>query len=652
MDPASWERLKGVISDALERPPDERQAFVRQRCADPAILGQALHLLELGETDPGLVAGMPFDSDPGRDDFADLPTGTRINQYEVLGQLGRGGMGQVFLCYDHELHRRVALKCLLSAGSNLALERSRIRAEAQAAAAITHPNVAAVYHVVEHGTRAFIVMEYVEGESLSSRLRRERLTITEAVTFARQLAAALQAAHARRVIHGDLKPGNVQVTIGGSVKVLDFGIAMMLRTVSTMASDATTRTELRPRMPALFATGGTPPYMSPEQLQGYVIDERSDIFSLGVVLFEMATGRRPFNGSDAQTMMRAQETPAPRAESIERRVPRRLGDIIARTLEVDLNQRYQSITDVEAGLEAVLRRMNRTNRDLIREWVPRVALAVPVIVLLIAFLGLVKTFGFNTNFGRTGAHARFGLESPAGYLRWGMLGIAPKLVVMTIMAAIVMAARIVLRGLALIGPIGRVMEGARRSARRLASATGLDKPSTLAQALAGLGVVLIFGLLWYFGDLVAAFQASFNSAPVEMLQPMRESARARGHYQLAFTIVTLVLGFGLFRVLQLRKRQRNREGRAHVAALGAVIAVAILLNEVPYRSFNYRDFERVELAGQRCYIIGESGDEFLVLCPRANPPRNRAVRRDDPQLLRPGIIENVFRGLNPVPPNP
>ena len=658
MDAASWERLKGVISDAMTRPAAERKDFVRDRCTDPSLLDDALSLLEYGETNPNFVARVALDLDARQDEVADLPIGSRIGQYEVVGRLGRGGMGQVFLGYDHELRRSVALKCLLSAGSSVTSDHARIRAEAQAAAAINHPNIAAVYHVVDHGSRAFIVMEYVAGESLSARMRREPLTIEQAVAMGCQLAAALRAAHERGVIHGDLKPANIQVALDGSVKVLDFGIAMILRTVTTaVTSDSTVSVDLadalaRSRRQPPFVIGGTPPYMSPEQILGWVVDERSDIFSLGVVLFEMVTRRRPFNGSDSKAVLRAQETPAPRAESIERSVPRTFGDVIARALQTDINRRYQSVAETEAALKTVQRRLKQSTADLLKLWLPRIAIAIPLIVLALGILGAIKTFGFNNNFGRTGAHARFGLESLPAYVRWGMLGIAPKLVVMTITAVVVMGAGIVFRSLELIGPIGRATRRMGRRVRRLIAELGLDRPSTLAQALAGIGMALVIALVWYFTDLIAAFQASFNSAPAETLWPMRESAIARGYYQVAFSVLTVALGFGLFKVLQMRKRQGSRDGKIQLAALIAVFAVTVLLNEVPYRSFNYRDFERVEFAGARCYIIGESGNEFLILCPASNPPRNRVVQRGDPQLQRLGIIENVFRGLNPVPSSP
>jgi serine/threonine-protein kinase len=193
-----------------------------------------------------------------------------------------------------------------------------------------HPNVATIHDVVEHDDRAFIVMEYVEGESLAARLKRERLPIERVVAIGRQLASALAAAHACGVVHRDLKPGNVHFATDGTVKVLDFGIA-----------NAPTPHGPQP---------GTPPYMSPEQLQGRAVDERSDIYSLGVVLFEMATGRRPHPETDAADLVIAIATGAPRADGVDPRVPTPLADIIATALAVDVESRYRSATEIGAAL--------------------------------------------------------------------------------------------------------------------------------------------------------------------------------------------------------------------------------------------------------------------------------------------------------------
>lgn len=649
MDAATWKRLKGVIADAMTRPPGERQAFVRDRCTDASLVREALSLLAYGEANPHFVARVTAEPDESGDPD-DLPIGTRIGQYEVVGRLGRGGMGQVFLAYDHELNRSVALKCLLS-GGNEEVDQSRIRFEAQAAAAITHPHIAAVYHLVDYGPRAFIVMEYVAGESLSALMRRARLRVDQAVTITRQLASALIAAHNSGVIHGDLKPANVHVTPNGSVKILDFGIAMVLRPITTAAADDATTArksaDILRHEPTPLMIGGTPPYMSPEQIIGSAVDQRSDIFSLGVMLFEMVTGHRPFVGADAAEIFRAQAAPAQRADAVERNVPRALADVIALALQVELPLRYQSVAEMDRALALVQPKPKHSARELIRAWVPRIAIVIVLTVAVLGTLGAIKTFGFNNNFGRTGPHARFGTESLATYLRWGMLGIGPKLLVLTITTVAVMGVGVLLRGLEMIEPIGRAMRPLYRQIRVATKTMGFDRPSVLAQALAGAGVVGVILLVWFFGDLISAFQASFNSAPIERLMPMRESARIRGYYQLTCSLLTVSLGVGLVRVMQLRRRLADHETWMPVAALVAVIVVTLLMTEVPYRSLNHRDFERVQYAGERCYIIGESGNELLILCTTVAPPRNRVVRRDDPQLRRLGITENVFRGLDP-----
>jgi len=187
-------------------------------------------------------------------------------------------MGEVFLGRDPRLDRLVALKCLFSTTSGVESLRARIIHEARAAARVSHAHVAAVHDVLEHDGRAFIVMEYVEGENLAVLLKREPLPPERVVAIGRQIAGALAAAHAKGIIHRDLKPANVQVTPDGSIKILDFGIATALASISatTAADDATTATAVRGPLP------GTPAYMSPEHLLGRTVDERSDLFSLGV----------------------------------------------------------------------------------------------------------------------------------------------------------------------------------------------------------------------------------------------------------------------------------------------------------------------------------------------------------------------------------
>jgi hypothetical protein len=271
-------------------------------------------------------------------------------------------------------------------------------------------------------------------------------------------------------------------------------------------------------------------------------------------------------------------------------------------------------------------------------------------VAAIPILGLVKTFGFNNNFARTGPFARFGVESWTEHFRWGLLGITPMLLVMMAVGVMALAVRFAFRIIEKFGgPPGRAARWLRGIARPPVAALDLDQPAVLAQVVAGAGMLAIMVFVWHRIDLLNAFGSSFNSAPLPMLMPMRESAPARAYYQIELSVLTLALSTGLYKVLQARRRSAAAEGRWTIAALVALVATTIVLNELPYRSFNYRDFERVDYAGGRCYITGETRTEFLILCPGSEPPRNHAVQRDDPKLRRLGIIENVFRGVSTAP---
>jgi len=633
MDPTSWRRAKDVISEALKRHPSERERYVRSHCDDAALADELVSIL--------MVDGEPAAADAA--DTAAYDPGTRIGPYIVLDRLGRGGMGEVFLGSDPRLQRKVALKCVIRSLAGAGEERQRILHEARAAARVNHPNVATIHDILEVEDRAFIVMEYVEGESLAARLKRERLPVAAIVDIGRQLASALAAAHAKGVVHRDLKPANIQLTPDGHAKVLDFGIANAPRV--TASSSAVTGGPQALHTTVRVGQPGTPPYMSPEQLLGRAVDERSDIFSLGVVLFEMATGRRPFRGDDHLTLIVEQANGAPRADAADPRVPRPLADVIAKMLHVEAAERFESAGQVGTALAAISREIESRAEPLSRK-IARGLVAAVGLLAAIELLGVVRTVGFNVNFGRIGPFARFGVESWTEYFRWGLLGIAPKLLIMTAVGLTALLVRFVFRLLERVPPVGRSTRRLRGSGRRLAAQLDLGDPTTAAQVLATAGIVAVLVFARYQIDVLNASLSSFNSAPIAVFMPIREAASARGLYQIELTVLTFVLAVGLYTVWQARRRRAIRDGRWALVALAAVVGLTILMNELPFRSLNYRDFERVDYAGSRCYITGETGGELLILCPAADPPRNRAVRRDDPQLHRMGIIENVFRGVN------
>jgi eukaryotic-like serine/threonine-protein kinase len=317
--------------------------------------------------------------------------GSTVGPYRVLARLGAGGMGEVFLGDDPRLGRRVALKCV-SAASQDGEWRAHSLREARAAARLTHPNIAAVHDVLEQDGRMFIVMEYVEGESLAARLARGALAPDEVTAIGRQLASAMSAAHADGVIHRDLKPANIQLSAGGSVKVLDFGVAKL--SAPRSGSDEETRAVVGE--PTLGGRPGTATYMAPEQLSRGQTDARSDIYSLGLVLFEAATGVRPFPETDVVSLaLAAASRPAPEASSINPAVPPTLGRVIARALEFDPTKRFASARELELALgpgsgEDVAGRpppSGPAGRDWWRQGRRRAIASVCVMVIVVATVG-------------------------------------------------------------------------------------------------------------------------------------------------------------------------------------------------------------------------------------------------------------------------
>jgi hypothetical protein len=278
--PEQFARLKMVFQDALDQPSEIRRAWLREECGgDTALLREAESLLATFDTAGDFLEGAA-QVDPV--DLDTLPPGTRIGSYEILDEIGRGGMGIVYLAEDVRLGRRVALKSLPAAVAAERDLRERLRREARAAATISHPAVATVYALEEVGDDLFIASEYVQGDTLRDLILRGPLAPERAREIAADIAAALAAAHEAGVIHRDLKPENVLIRSDGSVKVVDFGIAHV------EGSDASRLTQTG------FALG-TPAYMAPEQLLGRAVDPRADVYSWGVVLSEMLLGRHPLD---------------------------------------------------------------------------------------------------------------------------------------------------------------------------------------------------------------------------------------------------------------------------------------------------------------------------------------------------------------------
>ena len=272
-----------------------------------------------------------------------LSSGTRIGRYKILSQLGVGGMGEVYLAEDTKLNRRVAIKLLPAGSLESESANRRLLREARAAANLDHPNICAIHEVAEEDGRNFICMQYVEGETLEAKMKRGPLDLNEVLAIATQVADALTEAHARETVHRDIKPSNIMVTARGSVKVMDFGLAKQIKQTDMIQSEAETEALLS----AAGAIIGTLPYMSPEQVRGEALDGRSDIFSFGVVVYEMVSGQQPFATKSSAATASAILTlePAPLAR-FSKDVPAELERIVSKALHKNPDERYQTSRDL------------------------------------------------------------------------------------------------------------------------------------------------------------------------------------------------------------------------------------------------------------------------------------------------------------------
>ena len=350
MDAERWKRVDELLHSALAVPPDRRDEFLRQLCAGDAGLEQEVRSLldshrNLGgflERPAIRVAAQTIAKTEARE-AGDSVLGRTISHYRVLAKLGSGGMGVVYEAEDIRLGRRVALKFLPESLAHDERTLQRFEREARVASSLNHPNICTIYEVEEYDHQPVIVMELLEGKSLKERICEGPISTDELLDFGIQASDALEAAHAKGIIHRDIKPGNIFIIGHVRVKILDFGLAKVRPVEDQSEEEALTLAGIIP---------GTTSYMSPEQVRGEEIDGRSDLFSLGVVLYEMATGQRPFVGKNRVVLMNAILNARPAAaSSVNRSLPAALDIIIARALEKDRGKRFQRGADICSELK-------------------------------------------------------------------------------------------------------------------------------------------------------------------------------------------------------------------------------------------------------------------------------------------------------------
>jgi serine/threonine-protein kinase len=541
-------------------------------------------------------------------------------RFRIIRQLGRGGMGEVYLASDTKLETLVALKVFLDTASREAQHARRCSG---------HPHIVTIHDVLEATVRGrpmtVLVMEHVTGRPASHVIDDGPVAIIDAVRWAREVAGAVAHAHDCDVLHCDLKPANVLITPDGA-KVVDFGIGR-----STF--------EAQRVRGGLF---GTLPYMAPEQLFDREYSRFGDIYSLGVTLFELLTGRLPFEGEGAELVLRIVGAPPPSLREFRRDVPPGLERVVARALAKRPAERYRSARAFEHALDQFAAEYEREGPTQVARPSTRLtyAAAAAALLALVTFAGFVTSTLFEGPLQRTGAFAGGSLlEWPV----WGVRALVAAALFTAIAAAVV--AGIALPWRLLAAGIGRRSAGSSGAAddagllRRLVpSLTARAKLLLVAQA------ALLIGSGWYFRDIFVGIDSFIGQKSTADLWAIGPQNRAR-HDAFALILCAQLWVFGTiwFRMFRHAQSSADRPVTKFAIAGLATVGVALFVGHViPFRIIHHNERERVVYDSHLCYLVGQRESEALLFCPLQLPSWSRVVALSDRALHREGIVENMF----------
>jgi serine/threonine-protein kinase len=542
-------------------------------------------------------------------------------RYALHEKVGEGSFGAVFRAWDTQLEREVAVKLFQSRPYDSS--SSRILAEARAIARIRHDNVVTIFSVESHDDVEGLCMEFIHGTTLDDFLKPHGvLGANEAGLIARDVGRALAAVHAAGFIHRDVKARNVMREANGRIVLMDFG---------------TGRELLRHSGGGL---AGTPVYMAPELLKGSAASEKSDIYSLGVLLYYLVTGGYPTQGRTFAEVAEAHE----RGEHVP--LVRRRADlpdgfirVVDRAIAVNPDERFASAAELVHQLAAIAQPED-IHATKPRTVLQRIASAATVIAstgVVVALLGIITSAAFNVTLERTA----FADESLVDWAVWGLRSLVGPIgnvaQVLLVLYLVVLVLRLARRLMApALGPW-------RERVHRLRRLLGLNSPTVVAQWAFVVALACLSGVCIVHWRLVAALPHFISTMTDEDLRAFSPANKAQHFaYRSSFDWLVLGTGWAFWRIRRMRREPGARPDAAPTVALGLTLVIAATLWAAPYRLWFQAERPRIELNGQRCYDLGRRNAQVLAYCPGAAQPRVRRVPANDPGLHDTGITESVF----------
>ncbi|HYR85763.1 MAG TPA: serine/threonine-protein kinase [Terriglobia bacterium] len=651
VSPQDWQRAKPVLTVAADLEQKDRTQLIEMHFPyEPALRGELLSMLEAhdrikralgpeGVAEFSLSGTRPSAAASTTSSEQLVHIGETYGPYRVVQMVGEGGMGCVYLAEDMRLGRHVALKSLSGRWLGSPEARKRLLREARTAAALTHPNIATLYDVLEAPEYLLLVMEYVEGRTAAAAAAEGRMPLGQAVRLTIQICQALIYAHDRGIIHCDLKPSNVQVSPDGTAKVLDFGLAHAK--YDRYEADSNSPPSRGPLV-------GTPPYMPPERLLTGVLTVGGDVYSLGATLFEMVTGRRPFEEADFATLTSAIiGTAAPTVSSIVPESPACLDKVVARALEKYPNRRYQSARELCTDLQEVLRELDPETVEVPTPAIGRsVRLSsrslLAAIVVLVTFVGLsMAGFLASTFYGSPLRLTGLDGESPIWWPIWGLRSLVlPLAQIGLALLALGVGTQLWRAAFAFTSLqrwYQRMVARAHKPVARLRSIRVATLASTLLAAQ-----IVAWGLFWWrFRELVFSYHNFFlHSGTIAALA--HENSGEHRLYVRVLSLLLLAFGLSWYRLLKLKRQTRQPTGAATLWAGIVMMMLMFCCMVMPYRLFFQSSGERVSYQSQLCYLVGQKGTEAQLFCPQQAPPWTRLVSLTDPALKRSGTTERIF----------